>query len=126
MSDKARSEKLILVVDDEQSILRFVKIKLRASGYEVITTTDGKEALKFCESRKPDCMLLDLVMPGMDGFTVLEKLRAFSQMPVIVLSARNGINERIVNLGASDFISKPFNPDDLIRRINVAMSRSCQ
>ncbi len=124
MSEQDGCEKLILVVDDEQTILRFLKIKLKASGYEVITTSDGAEALKVCAARKPDCMLLDLLMPGMDGFTVLEKLRAFSEIPVIVLSARSGISDRLSGLGASDFVPKPFNPDDLVKRINVAISHN--
>jgi len=111
----------VLVVDDHPSVLRFIEIDLKLRGFEVITATSGEVALKLIKSKKPDIMLLDIIMPGMDGFEVLKKLRAFSQLPVIAFSASHGSQDDAISRGASDFITKPFHPDEMVRRIDVLL-----
>lgn len=115
----------ILLVDDEGRILNFLRSKLRASGYDVITATDGDEALEQVRGQEPDLMVLDLVMPGLNGFDTLKELRRFSSMPVIVLSARGADADKIkgLSLGADDYLSKPFNPDELLARIEAVRRR---
>ena len=109
--------KRVLVVDDEPPILRILGIKLRVSGYEVITALNGREALELVNSASPDIMLLDIIMPGMDGFQVLRKLRTYSSLPVIAFSARPENAEEALRLGANDFLAKPFDVDDLVMRV---------
>jgi two-component system, OmpR family, KDP operon response regulator KdpE len=111
------TKKRILVVDDEPGILRFIKIGLSLAGYDVITATNGEEGLKLADSAKPDLMLLDILMVPMSGFEVLVKLREFSNMPVIVFTARNDIGDKAIKEGANAFISKPFAPEQLVRKI---------
>ena len=106
------------MVDDEAPILRITRISLRLQGYDVITSGSGEEALKLAESKKPDIMLLDVFMPGMNGFQVLEKLRTFSNLPVIVFSACGSAREEALRLGANDCISKPFTPEQMAKRIS--------
>ena len=107
----------ILVVDDEPKVLRFIEIGLNLSGFYVLTTTSGQEALELVSSEKPDLMLLDIVMPDMDGFEVLKQLRLFSDIPVIAISASPAIQDDITRRGADYFIMKPFNPNDLAMMI---------
>jgi len=115
----------ILLVDDEERILNFLTSKLKASGYEVITAKDGAQALEQVKGQEPDLMVLDLVMPRMDGFEALKELRCFSAMPVIVLSARGADADKIkgLSLGADDYLAKPFNPDELVARIEAVRRR---
>ena len=112
------AKKKVLLVDDEEKVLKFTELKLKLSGYEVITALNGKDALKLVQSEKPDIMLLDILMPVMDGFEALSKLRAFSDIPVIVLTAKTGVYEQAKQMGANDFLLKPFNPDDLVSKIH--------
>ena len=111
----------VLVVDDEPAILGFIRTNLKANRYEVITASDGTDALQLIESEKPDIVLLDVLMPGKDGFQVLHELRAFSELPVIVFSARTGLRDKALSLGANDFIAKPFTPDQMVRRIKLLL-----
>jgi two-component system, OmpR family, KDP operon response regulator KdpE len=111
----------ILVVDDNPQVLRFVEIDLKLRGFTVITTTFGKKALDLVKSVKPDIMLLDIVMPGTDGFTVLKELRTFTKLPVVAFSASPGNQDEALRLGADDFLNKPFESDDLERRINALL-----
>ncbi len=108
----------VLVVDDEAAICRIVSIGLRVLGYDVITSGSGEEGLGLVESKKPDVMLLDVFMPGMDGFEVLRKLRKTSKMAVIVFSAHNSSREEALMLGANGFIAKPFTPEQVARKIS--------
>ena len=117
MADKVKQKKRVLVVDDEPKLLKFVEVKLKICGYEVMTTTSGQEALNLAATGHPDVMVLDIVMPEMDGFEVLRNLRTFSKLPVIVFSARAINYDKITSLGASDYLLKPFDPDELVRRI---------
>jgi two-component system KDP operon response regulator KdpE len=116
-------KKKALIVDDERAILKILEIKLRISGYDVITAVEGQKALNLVRTDAPDVMLLDVVMPGFDGFTVLEKLRTFSEIPVIVLSARPENIEKALSLGANDFLAKPLDVNELVRRIEKLLIR---
>ena len=107
----------MLVVDDQPKVLRFVEIDLKIRGFEVITTTSGSEALNLVRSAKPDIVLLDIIMPGMDGLEVLEKLRDFTELPVIAFSASPGNYHEAMRLGANDFVTKPFQPDEMANKI---------
>lgn len=117
MSENTKDKKRVLIVDDEPRILRVIEIKLRKSGYEVIAASTGREALHLVEVGNPDIILLDLLLPVMNGFQVLEKLRTFSNLPVLVFSAKSGSSHAAMKLGANDYMNKPFNPDELVRRI---------
>ena len=108
----------ILLVDDEPKVLRFIEIDLKTRGFEVVTTTSGQEALDIVRSSKPEIMVLDIVMPGIDGFEVLKEIRTFSDLPIIAFSASPENYQNALNLGANDFMSKPFNADEMTRRIN--------
>jgi len=115
----------VLVVDDEDRILNFLSSKLRASGYEVLTASDGLYALEQAQAQEPDLIVLDLLMPKMDGFETLKELRSFSAVPVIILSARGADVDKIkgLDLGADDYLPKPFNPDELVARIEAVRRR---
>lgn len=115
-------KKCILVVDDHPKVLRFVEIDLKLHGFEVITTTSGEEALELVKSAEPDLMLLDVIMPGIDGFEVLRRLRTFTQLPVIAFSAGVGNYTEALKLGASDFMLKPFHPDEMVGRIKALLN----
>ena len=112
----------VLVVDDEPAILKVLRIKLRVSGFDVTTATDGQQALELVRVEPPDIMLLDLVMPRKDGFDVLRELRAFSQMPVIVFSARPENAQLALDSGANAFLPKPFDVDELVQRIRYLLA----
>lgn len=119
---KAKEKKQrVLVVDDHLKVLKFIEIDLKLRGFEVITTTSGSEALELVKSAKPDIVLLDIIMPAMDGFEVLNKLRDFTQVPVIAFSATPENCHNAMLLGASDFMSKPFEPDDMVGRIRALL-----
>ncbi|MDO8578716.1 MAG: response regulator [Dehalococcoidales bacterium] len=118
-----KKRKRVLVVDDETAILRIIDTSLRLMGYDVITAGSGKDALKLCETEKPDIMLLDIFMPGMDGLEVLEILRQKSKMPVIILSANSSSREIALRLGADDFVAKPFTPEQLEKKVSAALEK---
>ena len=125
MNETARTERKrarVLVVDDEPRILRFTRLSLAASGYEVITAAKGQEALSLVQSDKPDIMLLDVVLPDTDGLEVLKKLRTFCQIPVIVFSAKTFNADQILSLGANDYIAKPFKPAELLEKIKAILA----
>jgi DNA-binding response OmpR family regulator len=113
------------VIDDEQRILNFLSSKLRASGYEVLTATSGQEALEQVQAQEPDLVVLDIMMPRMDGFETLKELRAFSPVPAIILSAKGTNEDKIkgLGLGADDYLAKPFSPDELVARIEAVRRR---
>lgn len=110
------TKKRVLVVDDEAGILNFVRINLKIAGYEVITTASGEEALELVKSHNPDIMLLDILMQPLTGFDVLERLRTFSKIPVIVFTARSDIAEEALKKGANGYLPKPFLPEELVKR----------
>jgi len=113
----------ILVVDDEPQIRRFLKVALKAAGYESIIAETGAEALRAVASRAPDAIVLDLGLPDADGKHVLREIRAFSRVPVIILSARDREAEKIeaLDLGADDYVEKPFGIGELMARLRTAL-----
>src|SRR5271157_33194 len=116
---------VILLVDDEERILNFLKTKLKLLSYEIILARNGIEALEQIQGQEPDLVVLDVIMPKMDGFQTLKELRSFSSVPVIMLSARGDDSDRIkgLGLGADDYLPKPFNPDELVARIEAIRRR---
>ena len=119
-------KRLILVVDDEPPILRLVKAKLKVDGYEVLTASRGEEALRVLEDEVPDLVVLDVMMPDMDGFETLRRIREHSQVPVVMLTARGSDADKLKGLqsGADDYVTKPFNPDELEARIAAVLRRT--
>jgi two-component system KDP operon response regulator KdpE len=125
VKDQSMKKFQVLVVDDEQRILNFLSSKLRASGYDVITASNGEEALEQTQAQEPDLMVLDVMMPKMDGFETLKQLRSFSSVPVIILSAKGTNADKVkgLELGADDYLAKPFSPDELIARVEAVRRR---
>jgi DNA-binding response OmpR family regulator len=115
-------KKRVLVVDDEPGIGNFLRIKLRLHGYDVITTTSGAEAIELVRAQEPDIMLLDILMPDVTGMNVIDTVRAFSMVPIIVFTGRPEIFEFARKLGANDYITKPFNPDLLVEKIKAILT----
>ncbi len=113
----------ILVVDDEPAILRFLRPALEASGYDVLHAETGREALRMAANSAPDVIILDLGLPDMDGKDVLAQARSFTQVPVIILSARDREAEKIaaLDLGADDYVEKPFAIGELLARLRAAL-----
>jgi len=112
----------ILIIDDEEAILKVLSIKLRVSGYGVITAPDGEKGLELAGSKKPDLILLDLVLPKTDGFRVLEKLSGRVKLPIIAFSAYPENALRAISLGVDDFIAKPFDIDVLLNKIGKLLN----
>lgn len=118
--------RLILVVDDDAPILRLVRAKLQADGYRVLTAMNGQEAVDLTVSEQPDLVVLDVMMPVMDGLTAMQHIREVSKVPIILLTARSSATEKIRGLdsGADDYLTKPFNPDELSSRVAAVLRRS--
>ena len=117
-----REQSTILVVDDSVSSSRLLEIQLAHAGYQVILAHDGADALSKVETHAPDLIILDVMMPGMDGFTLCERLKSNDQdrfVPIIFLTALNRVQDRIrgIKAGADDFLSKPFNREELLARV---------
>lgn len=115
----------ILVVDDEPKIVRFVKTALSLASYEVLTAGTGQLALKLCESEKPDLVVLDLGLPDIDGFEVLREIRAYSTIPILILTARDDEKDKVrgLELGADDYLTKPFGIRELEARLQAVLRR---
>ena len=115
----------ILVIDDEPSIINLVTAYLKPEGYEVYTAADGNAGLKSARAFKPDLIILDLMLPGMDGIELLSILRRESDVYVIMLTARTDETDKIVGLsvGADDYVTKPFSPRELVARVKAALRR---
>ncbi|WP_445255523.1 response regulator [Nocardioides aurantiacus] len=116
----------VLVVDDEPGLLRALRINLRAAGWEVDTAADGAAALRAAAEHRPDVVLLDLGLPDMDGTEVLAGLRGWTEVPVIVLSARQAGEDKVeaLDLGADDYVTKPFAMNELLARLRAAVRRA--
>ncbi|MBI2851462.1 MAG: response regulator [Chloroflexi bacterium] len=117
------AKKRVMVVDDEPGILRFVRTILDLAGYDVITTTSGEESLQLAQSQPVDIIILDILMQPLSGFDVLEKLRTFSKVPVIVFTAQREIAEAALKEGADGYIEKPFRPEQLTRKIQDVLDK---
>jgi two-component system, OmpR family, alkaline phosphatase synthesis response regulator PhoP len=115
----------ILVIDDEPAIVNLVTAYLRPEGYEINTAADGTAGLKAARAFKPDLIILDLMLPGLDGIEVLSRLRRESDVYVIMLTARSDETDKIVGLsvGADDYVTKPFSPRELVARVKAALRR---
>jgi len=119
------SQETILVVDDEQHIVELAQMYLEQAGYLVESASDGQEALTLSRRVRPALVVLDLMLPGLDGWEVCRRLRAESDVPVIMLTARSDDVDRIVGLelGADDYVTKPFNPRELVARVRAVLRR---
>jgi two-component system, OmpR family, KDP operon response regulator KdpE len=116
----------VLVVDDEPTLVRALAINLRARSYQVTTAATGREALKLAAQHPPDVVILDLGLPDMDGTEVIAGLRGWTQVPIVVLSARDRQDAKVnaLDAGADDFIVKPFGMDELLARLRAALRRA--
>jgi two-component system KDP operon response regulator KdpE len=120
---------LVLVVDDEGAIVRLLRATLEADGFAVITADRGEQAIRLLNQERPDLIVLDVMMPEMDGFETLRRIRSDSQVPtvpIIMLTARTGDVDKLKGFqsGADDYVTKPFNPDELLARIAAVLRRS--
>jgi DNA-binding response OmpR family regulator len=115
----------VLVVDDEQVIRQFLRTGLRYEGFEVHEAVDGREALRMAANLRPDVVVLDLMMPGMDGYEVCRRLRGRSDLGIIMLTARDDLRDRVegLDLGADDYLVKPFHFEELLSRIRSVLRR---
>ena len=116
---------LILVVDDEINIADLARLCLTKEGYQVITAEDGEEGLRFFRAKRPTLVVLDLMLPGLDGWEITRQIRKESDIPIIMLTARSEDVDRIVGLelGADDYLTKPFNPRELVARVKAVLRR---
>ncbi len=116
----------ILIVDDEKTIVKGLRFSLEKEGYEITTAYDGEEALRVFKAEAPDLIVLDLMLPGLDGFEVCRAIRKESEVPIIMLTARGEDIDKILGLelGADDYMTKPFNPRELTARVKAIMRRS--
>jgi DNA-binding response OmpR family regulator len=116
----------VLVVDDEPRMIRFIRLNLEHDGFDVHAAGDGEEALAKLRDVMPDLILLDVMMPGIDGFETLEMIREISSVPVIMLTAKGDVDDRVkgLELGADDYISKPFSPAELSSRVRAVIRRT--
>ncbi|NOK59061.1 MAG: response regulator transcription factor [Chloroflexi bacterium AL-W] len=118
-------DKLVLVVDDETRMINFMRMNLELEGCRVLSATNGRDAIDQVREELPDIILLDIMMPGMDGFETLRRLREFSQAPVLILTAKDDEEDRIkgLELGADDYVGKPFSHRELVSRIRAVLRR---
>jgi two-component system KDP operon response regulator KdpE len=116
----------VLVVDDEPRMIGFIRMNLELEGFQVIEATDGIRALEAIRTQLPDIVLLDVMMPNLDGFETLRMLREFSNLPVIMLTAKGEEDDKVkgLELGADDYITKPFGPRELSSRIRAVLRRA--
>jgi len=120
------TQPLVLVADDEPRITKLVSIALQAEGFRVVTANGGEDALRKAEEVRPDVVLLDLVMPDLDGIEVMQQLRDLRPVPVILLTAKGATADKAkgLDLGADDYVVKPFHPDELAARVRAVLRRS--
>lgn len=118
----------ILIAEDEADIRNILKLYLESEGFEVVQACDGGQALRMAQQEMPDLILLDVMMPNVDGFAVTQALRQYSQVPILILSARSQDADKILglNLGADDYIAKPFNALEVVARVKAHLRRGQQ
>jgi len=116
----------VLVVDDERHILELAQLYLSREGYQVESVGDGAQALARFGQLKPDLVVLDIMLPGVDGLTICKEIRKLSQVPIIMLTARDEVTDKVVGLevGADDYLTKPFHPQELVARAKALLRRA--
>jgi DNA-binding response OmpR family regulator len=116
---------LVLVVDDDIRILRMMKRVMELEGFQVLVASSGDASLKIFEKETPDLVLLDIMMPDMDGYTVCQRIREFSQVPIIMVTAKGDDKEKVegLNIGADDYVTKPFSASELAARVRAVLRR---
>lgn len=124
----AQMKQKILIAEDEADIRNILKLYLESEGFEVVQAQDGEQALRMAQQEMPDLILLDVMMPKTDGFAVTQALRQYSQVPILILSARSQDTDKILglNLGADDYIAKPFNALEVVARVKAHLRRGLQ
>jgi two-component system KDP operon response regulator KdpE len=122
----AQERRRVLVVDDEERMVRFIRMNLEHDGFQVSEAFNGKQAIQRLRDVNPDLLLLDVMMPDLDGFDVLEMIREISSVPVIMLTAKGEEDDRVrgLELGADDYVSKPFSPRELVSRVKAVLRRT--
>jgi DNA-binding response OmpR family regulator len=117
---------LILAVDDETLYQHLLKVNLEKEGYDVITANNGEEALDLVSNRHPDLVVLDIMMPKLDGISTTERIRQFSNVPIIILTAKGDEQDRVqgLNVGADDYVVKPFSATELVARVRAVLRAS--
>ena len=128
MADENFRNKLILVVDDEERMSRFIRLNLEHDGFQVLEANRGMQAINLIRERMPDLVLLDIMMPDLDGFEVLQLIRESYQVPVIMLTAKGEEDDKVkgLELGADDYVTKPFSPRELVSRVRAVLRRNDQ
>ena len=127
MTDAARTEARLLVVDDEPNIRELLSASLRYAGFDVATAADGNEAMTAARAQRPDLLVLDVMMPGIDGFEVVRRLRGEGvQCPVLFLTARDSTEDKVtgLTLGGDDYVTKPFSLEEVVARIRAILRRN--
>ena len=126
LQEESSNRQLILVADDEASIRRILETRLKMVGYDVIVAEDGEEAVELFNKENPDLVVLDVMMPKMDGYGVTREIRRTSDVPIIILTALGDVSERItgLELGADDYVIKPFSPKELEARVKAVLRRT--
>lgn len=126
MTEDNFRNKLILVVDDEERMARFIRLNLEHDGFQVVEAHKGMEAINQLRTKMPDVILLDVMMPDIDGFEALQLIRETSTVPVIMLTAKGEEDDRVkgLELGADDYVTKPFSPRELVSRVRAVLRRT--
>jgi DNA-binding response OmpR family regulator len=126
MTEANLANKRILVVDDEERIVRFIRLNLEQDGFQVLEAFNGKQAMEKLRQGLPDLMLLDVMLPDLDGFQVLQMVRENHDVPVIMLTAKTEEDDRVrgLELGADDYVTKPFSPRELVSRVRAVLRRT--
>jgi two-component system KDP operon response regulator KdpE len=118
--------RLVVVADDEERIIQFVRVHFEMEGMRVMAASTGEQAINLIREHLPDIVILDVMMPGMDGFETLRRIRAISEVPVVMLTVQAGESDRIrgLDLGADDYMAKPFSPAELVSRTRAVLRRT--
>ena len=126
MQDDLFKNRVILVVDDEERMARFIRLNLEQDGFQVVEAFRGLDAIHELRDAMPDVVILDVMMPDLDGFEVLKMIREISQVPVIMLTAKSEEDDRVkgLELGADDYVTKPFSPRELVSRVRAVLRRT--
>src|SRR5437588_7650420 len=116
----------ILIIEDEEGIVHLLRLYLKDAGYDVVTASDGADGLAMHAREHPDLVILDIMLPAIDGFEVCRRIRAWSKTPILMLTARSGEDDRIagLDLGADDYLVKPFSPRELVSRVRAILRRA--